>query len=312
MDHMPGAASASIFQKKWVIEILTVVFPIIAACVTVWNNYSDPDKQWSNITLVAGIVWLIIASLARVVHAYHLDKKETKQNNYEGLLGAANVLYSTVSKHLQYDDGNSGKLRITMHRVTFKNKKSEPVGLVQMIPYVGGKGGEAGRAFTINPGIIGHVARNGKVRVATRVGDDQAAFVSELMSNWFYTEAEARSLTSDRKTWMAVPILSKDKNVLVVVYLDSTEREAFSDSVIQIVINGCIGVASYISQHYGLQVESALFANASPGNPIQQVVEVSAEGASLKQKDILLTGDSEQGLTSTAASISAEITPPKA
>jgi hypothetical protein len=147
--------------------------------------------------------------------------------------------------------------------------------------------------------------------VASRVGDDHAGFVADLIATWFYTESEAKKLSADRKTWMAVPILNKNKNVLVVVYLDSAEQDTFSDSAIELVINGCIGIASYISQHYSLQVVSALLPNTSPSNHIEKVVEVSAEGASLKEKQVVLTGDAERELTSTVETLSPGDVPPK-
>ena len=305
MDQIPGAVSTSILQKKSFIEAVTVIPPIIAAIIVVMINYPDPAKRYIVWVSLSAVIWLVISSVLRVLHARHQDNKEVSLKSYEGLFGAMHVLYAMLSKHLQYDVGDSGKLRITMHRVKYELGGDAPIGLQQMLPYIGGSGGKAGRDFSINPGIIGHVARSGEVRVASRVGD-HAAFVKDLVSNWFYTEAEAKTLTADRKTWMAVPVLGANKKVLVVIYLDSAEQDAFSQTVIELVVNGCIGIAAYISEHYSLQATSAVLAKPSTKNHIEKMVEVSPQGASLFEKRVVLTGDAESKLTSTADSLGEE------
>jgi hypothetical protein len=306
MDHMPGVASVSFYQKKWSIEAVAIVPPILIAGVAVWINYNDPAKKPAALVYLIATLWLLIASVLRIKYAYDQDVKEAKQKSHEGLRGAVHVLYSNVSRHLKYEDGDPGRLRVTMHRVVFEGeKKDEPTSLEQMIPYIGGKGGGEGRSFSINPGIIGQVARSGEVRAASRADDDHAAFIAELVSKWFYKESEARSLTSDRKAWMAVPILSTNRTVLVVVYLDSSDRNAFDEATLELVINGCTGIATYISQYYSLPVVSGTSSKPSPKAQIEKVVEVSAQGASLKETHVVLTGEAELELTSTAASLSA-------
>lgn len=309
MEHMPGADSIPFLQKKSVIEAITIVPPIIATAVTAWIYYADPNKRSAAIVLIFGTFWLLIASVLKILHAHYQDKKEAKVKSYDGLLGAMHVLYANVFKHLQYKGSNPEQLRLTMHRVVIKEGQNDPTGLEQMLPYIGGKGGGAGRVFPINPGIIGHVARSGEVRVASRVGEDHAAFIKELVSQWFYTESEARKLTSDRKAWLAVPILGKEKTVLVVIYFDSDVRDAFDDAAIELVLNGCTGVAAYISERFALQATSATSAQSSQKTKIEKIVEISPEGASLKEQHIVLTGDAERELTSTAASLIVESAP---
>ena len=311
MGHIPGGASVSLIQKKSVIEAISIVPPILTAIVTAWIYYDDPNRHSAALVLSLGAAWLLIASAVKILHAHYQDKKEVQQKSYDGLLGAMHVLYANVSKHLQDTGTNSEQLRITMHRVQFEEGKNDPIGLEQMLPYIGGKGGGAGRVFPINPGIIGLVARSGEVRAASRADDDHAAFIKELVSKWFYTESAARNLTADRKAWLAVPILGKDKTVLVVVYLDSDIRDSFDDSTIELILNGCAGIATYISERYALHVISATSPKSSQKTKIEKVVDVSAEGASLKEQHVVLTGDAERELTSTAASLIIENAPQK-
>lgn len=303
MEHIPGNTSVSIFQKKSFIEAFASIPPIVAAGITVAINFPDPDKHLITGIAFGGMVWLILASIFRVVHAHKQDKKEAQQTSYEGLQGALYVLYSNVFKHLEYDDNDSERLRVTIHRVAYDDGKEGPTGLEQMLPYVGGKGGGEGRKFDIYPGIIGYVARNRTLRVASRVGEDHPAFVGSLMTDWFYTEEQAKSVSADRKAWMAVPILNKESKVLAVVYLDSTEREAFNEPVIDLVIYGCMGIAAYISKRYPLQAVSAKLAKPASKSNIQRVVEVSENGASLKQQEVVLTGEAKRELTSTATTL---------
>jgi hypothetical protein len=66
MDQIPGAVSTSIFQKKWFIESVTAVPPIIAAVVAVMINYPDPDKKNIVWILIGAVVWLFVSSVIRV------------------------------------------------------------------------------------------------------------------------------------------------------------------------------------------------------------------------------------------------------
>ncbi len=196
-------------------------------------------------------MWLVIASVVKVLHAYQQDQEEKRKQDYDGLLGALHVLYGNISILLNFVNSDGGRLRVTMHRVvppSISDKDAEE--LEQLLPYIGGEGKGAGRKFSIRSGIIGKAAREKSPFAFSRQNDDHEAFIEELKSNWAYTEEDARKLKSDRKSWMAVPIFGENNAVVGVVYLDSNEKDFFNERVKEAVINSCSGVALYINERY--------------------------------------------------------------
>ena len=253
MGNIPGIKSPRFYEKKWVVEVIAVVPPIVAGSVTAWQNIIDPDKETLGWILAACIAWLIVASIVKVLNAQSQDKEQKQKHTHDGLRGALSVLYGSISSHLNFkqDELNTGKLRVTIHRVVPPDEADRPSEfLEQLIPYIGGKGGRIGRRFSIRSGIIGRAVREQAPFAFTRHNDDYEAFIRELVANWSYTEADARTLTSDRFSWMAVPIFGPNYIVLAVVYLDSSERALFTKPVQRLVISACHGIAIFIDERY--------------------------------------------------------------
>lgn len=215
------------------------------------DKLSRSKKTVQALLLVFGILWLAGSSILKVLHAFQQDQEQKQKQDYDGLLGALHVLYGCISRNLSFGEQDYGRLRVTVHRVVPDTKPDKaPEQLEQLLPYVGGKGKEAGRKFSIRSGIIGKAVREKAAFAFSRQNDDHEAFIRELVSDWSYTEEDARSLTADRKSWMAVPIFGKDDSVVGVVYLDSNEKNFFNKDVQTLVINACSGIASYITERY--------------------------------------------------------------
>lgn len=305
MEQIPSGAKTRYYEKKTVVEAATVVPTIIAAGVAFATALSGPSKNVTTIAwLGVAVAWLVGASILRIVHAYMQDKKEKRLKEFDGLLGAMHVLYGCISKHLKLNEEDSESLRVTLHRVIFDEKTNEPKELEQLLPYIGGAGGNSGRKFSVSTGIIGHVARTGKPRMATRENTDHELYIQELQEKWNYTERTARQLTSSRNAWMAIPILNKNGAALAVVFLDSKDKEAFTEPVLELVLNCCAGIATYITEHYSINVRSAVKVPTSTGlAAVETVVNESTEGATLKEKRVELTKDGQSSLISAATSI---------
>lgn len=144
-----------------------------------------------------------------------------------------------------------GTLRATVHRVVPPRKRhAVPEHLEQLLPYVGGKGGAGGRRFSIRSGVIGKAARAKAPFSSTRKSDGHPDFVRELVHDWCYTDEDARSVTPDRQSWMAVPVLMANGTVGVVVSLDSSVPGFFTDEVQAIVLGCCGGIKAYIAEVY--------------------------------------------------------------
>jgi hypothetical protein len=260
MGYIPGTRTVPFLEKKWVVEAVTVGPPVLAASIAAWNSWRDfntaPPTSGSSTTLwevgllVVGVLWLVGASILRVRHAYVQDQEQKRNQEHDGLRGAQHVLYEIIRQYLKLPQNDTGRLRITIHRVVpAQSPHSNPEKLQQLLHYVGGSGGGPGRTFSVRSGIIGRAVREATPIAATRQGDDYETYIQELVSKWSYTEADARNLSRDRFSWMAVPISGKN-GVVAVVYLDSNEKQFFKPAIQRRVINACVGIAKYIEERY--------------------------------------------------------------
>jgi hypothetical protein len=122
--------------------------------------------------------------------------------------------------------------------------------LEQLVPYIGGDGGKIGRTFSARSGIIGKAVREKKGMVGKRLNENHAKYIDELVSSWSYTREDARGLTEDRRSWLAIPIFHTNRKVEAVVYLDSDEVDFFTDQIVTLVTNSCAGIASYCKERF--------------------------------------------------------------
>lgn len=228
-----------------------MVPPVITGAVAAQANISDPGKRTLGWWLAGAIVWLAVTSILKVLSAHTQDREEKRGQDYEGLLGAVHVLHSMVRSRMGHQNPNEGRLRVTVHRVVpHEKKKGTAEELEQLLPYVGGRGSHPGRTFSIRSGIIGKAVREKAAFAASRQSDDYDTFIEELVRNWSYTEEDARALSPDRRSWMAVPVFGSKSSVVAVVYLDSSEREFFGGEIRQLIVEACGGIAAYINETY--------------------------------------------------------------
>lgn len=251
MKMLPGVVKRKFYESAWFSEMISSVPILIASIAAAWESFKNKSLVYQAWFLVFGAILLLLASIIRIWRTYKHDTKTEHPSIHDGLFGALYVLYGGVENYRQKDGHSNGGLRVTIHRIVEDKKKEYPEELEQLLPYIGGSNGcKPGRRFSIRSGIIGKAAREKAVFSSYRENDDYELFVKELVSIWSYTEEDAKKLTSDRKSWMAVPIFGKDDIVIGVVYLDSNEKDFFTDNVQEIIINACTGVADYISNRY--------------------------------------------------------------
>jgi hypothetical protein len=240
------------YEKKAVIETLATVPPILAAAIGALVSLSDRHKRAFGWWLAAGALWLVVASIAKVLHARAEDRQRKRTDEHDGLRAALHVLFATVCRTagISEEERTGGRLRLTVHRVVTKGK-SEPVEeLEQLLPYMGGTGNPPGRRFSIRSGIIGAAARRKAAIVAVRGCAEHEGFVQELMRDWAYTETDARRLTPDRHTWMAVPLMNGGGATVAVVYLDSRDPWFFTESLQDLILAVCGGINTYTLEAY--------------------------------------------------------------
>ena len=251
MTTIPGRRRPRLYERKMAVEMLAVVPPVLTAAVTATLNLRDPGRRALGWLLVAGIAWLAVASVVRVLHARAQDREQKRREDYDGLLGAMHVLYGLVGTRAGIGASEHGRLRITIHRVVPPVKRGAAAEeLEQLLPYLGGTAGGAGRRFSIRSGVIGKAVRVNGLVTASRASDDYPQFLGDLVRDWAYIEEDARRLTPDRQAWMAVPVAGARRTVAAVVYLDSDDRTFFTNELRQIIVDACSGITSYVNEVY--------------------------------------------------------------
>lgn len=252
MGHIPGPKRDRLYEKKGFVEAIAILPPLVTAAVGAAVNVRDPARRTLGVWLAAATVWLLAASVIKVLHALAQDRDRKRTQDYDGLAAALEVLHSTVRGRTGLGPHGDGMLRVTIHRVVPARKKGRaPQELEQLLPYVGARSpGGKGRTFSIRSGIIGRAVREKAAIAATRVSEDYEAFLGELIRDYAYTEEDARALSPDRRSWMAVPILGNRDAPIAVVYLDSALPEFFTAEVQQLVMDACRGIAVYTREAY--------------------------------------------------------------
>jgi hypothetical protein len=240
------------YERKAVIEALGIVPPLVAAAVGALTSLSDRHKQTFGIWLLAGVLWMGVASIAKVLHARAQDRERKQGDEYAGFRAVVHVLFSAVCEaaELSGDDRANGTVRLTIHRVVPDTRGAPPEELEQLLPYMGGPGSPPGRRFSIRSGITGKAARWKSAVVAERENADYETFVGDLVREWAYTEHDARKLSPDRQTWMAVPLLHPRDGTMAVVYLDSRDPGFFTEPLQELVLTICRGVDTYTVEAY--------------------------------------------------------------
>lgn len=251
MGNIPGPQKERFYEKKYVVELIAVLPPLVTAAVGALVNLADPAKRTLGWWLAGATAWLALASGVKVLHAAAQDRQRRRVEDYDGLRGSLCVLYEVVRRAASVETAGDGTLRVTIHRVMLPGERGAAgEKLEQLLPYVGGAGGRARRMFSIRSGVIGLAVRRKAPATARRKRSEHADFVKELVDDWGYTEEEARSVTADRQAWMAVPIFSGHGTVGAVVSLDSSIPGFFPKAVQRTVGNACGGIAVYIEEAY--------------------------------------------------------------
>jgi hypothetical protein len=223
----------------------------VAAVVTAILNLHDPATRSLGWALIGASAWLAAASLVKVLHARSQDAAQKRSEDYEGLLAALHVLHGAVRSRAGLEDSRNGTLRATIHRVVpGEGGDGGAEEVEQLLPYLGGEGGPAHRTFSVRSGITGKAVREKSIFTATRDLPDYETCLLEMVRDWSYTAEDARRLTPDRRSWMAVPISASGGAVQAVVYLDSSEINFFGAEVQRAVLDACSGITTYINEVY--------------------------------------------------------------
>ena len=251
MNHIPGTAAKHFWTSKWFVELFSSVPPMIIAALGCWRFYDDPATKLLAYFAGGAALWLVASSGLKVVSTYKQDLKDQSDKDHRDLRAAVHVLHSTVAGICKLDNATSHKkLRATFHRVVPPIDQSEQ--LEQLVNYVGGDGNGIGRKFSIRSGVTGKSAATLAPYTHHRLGGDDKDCRRELKESWGYTDKDLKSLSLDRFSALAIPVVAKNGTHAVgVIYFDSPDKSLFRDKMrLALIVTACDGLSKYISERY--------------------------------------------------------------
>jgi hypothetical protein len=83
------------------------------------------------------------------------------------------------------------------------------------------------------------------------LSEDPQAYVSELVGDWGYPPELAARLNPAIFAWMAVPFNDPVRQqVQGILYVDSTDRDFFTDARQDLVLQASAGIARFVVRRY--------------------------------------------------------------
>jgi hypothetical protein len=213
-------------------------------------NEQPAAPKWQ-IWGAAGLAGMAILGTAiKVYQARQKDRGEIDRRSPLDLEGCLHVLHAAIlaMKGLPYQraQGPGSLLRVTIHRV---NEDAHTV--EQIVPYVGDESGGQGRRFSSRSGVVGRAITTREPAMLTRLDESFESYIHTLTTQWAMPEEEALRLTRDRFAFLAIPLTGAGNKVIGVLFLDSSDKEFFSEPLVGGITTACVGLAQYAKLRYG-------------------------------------------------------------
>lgn len=262
---IPGVRKPGLFLRKSPVEALATLAALLGSSVTTWRLAMDPKLLSLAFTAGFSTFFVALGGAIRIRQALAEDGDEARQHDHEGLRGAVHVLHSVLGNTMAIDEGSGETLRIAVHRVVPAKRPlgarrggnqspASPVEIEQLVPYVGGPGGQAGRIFSTRAGVTGRSVRHGKLARMHLRSDQEGEFIAQMIDSGF-TPSDAATLTRGRLSYLAIPIFGGDKTkgadgVIAVIFLDTNRANAFTDDVAAVAVTAATGFFNYFNERY--------------------------------------------------------------
>lgn len=238
---IPGVKQARWYWLEWAMEAALVAAALIPLSVNAAEEFQKPPPHFGW-WYVAAIVLALTIGIVKVAIEVARCKKRKRKDSPQDLTACLWVLYGTVCRKCGISEEDQQTLRVTIHRLDGEH-------LEQCVPYIGGDGSGEGRRFSKRSGIIGRAVVTKQPLVGTRTNGDTNKFHDELAQVWHMPADEAKKVSQDRWSWMAVPLRGRSEPPAV-VYLDSSRPDFFTNEIQELVVGACQGVAAFIQQRY--------------------------------------------------------------
>lgn len=240
-----------LFRKKWPFELFGSVPPLLVALLGAAKLLQESPINTLGYYAAGAAIWLLVASILKIVHTRELDKDANAKRDHDGLKAAMSVVQASTIHACNLDPASSNDVRVTFHRVV--PPLDNPQHIEQLIPYAGGDGGGEGRKFSVRSGITGRCIRTKELYIMHRPDNDVASYQRQLEADWGYTQSDVKKLSTDKLSYMVVPVLdASGKHALGVIYIDSVHINLFeTEEARNAIFQACVGVTKYVSERYG-------------------------------------------------------------
>lgn len=176
------------------------------------------------ITLLVAFVdnlsgWILLPLLALLVFA--VASAGLAPSRYE-LVPVLELIQQSMYRVLELSDGD----RLTIHCVT-NLAKEEFEQLTEYFPIPARS--SRGRRFGFSYGIVGQCIKNNSLKRYSI--DPGVSFGDAMRERWNFTEKELAGLTSDRRSFMAIPVGRYGDVAQAVIYFDSRIDQRFTESM---------------------------------------------------------------------------------
>jgi hypothetical protein len=241
--RLPGPSSPPFWERTWFVEGCTSVVPLVGAIGTA-------TVQFTSATGNLVLAWGSVFATPFIVLGWILRLQKAKRTNADGTLlpldlsACVETLHASVLHEGASNCNDQSMLRVTIYR---SHRGGDE--LQQCVPYAGGDEDGEGRTFKSNSGIIGKAFQARKPMHAKREQEDFDLFVEEMIEQYHIPREDAKTLRPDRKSWLAIPIFGEQAPVGV-VFLDSKDKEFFTEKVIETAVAATEGIASYVRKIY--------------------------------------------------------------
>ena len=240
MAHFPGVRS---------IALAAAIAAGIGAALKLYPDKvpcppCPPAPSWWGFGCAAtALFFACVAGALKLEQGREADKTTAETKGPSSLIGCLHALHGAVlgAKGI---GANNEALRVTVHKVISETQ------IMQLTPYVGGKGGGPGRKLG-KYGVVGLAILRGQPQGMCRVGKSVKNYRAELTARWFVPEEVAASMREDRMSFFAVPLRDAKDLVVGAIFFDARRADFFDDSTVNCVLNSCAGIAKFLQQTSG-------------------------------------------------------------
>ena len=241
-NSLPRPEQLRWFEAELLGAVLGAILPVIAAAAITLTSGIIDRKPIVAVASGVTILLLVLNGALSVARSRAKDRRDNQRRTPNDFTACLYTAHAAILAHkgLPYTDENRKKLRITIHRVDEGKEK-----VLQLVDYVGGDGGGAGREFSSRSGLVGRaiIAHDKPAIMEHKVPYDE--YLQILRDEYHMPEEEARLVSRDRFSLMATAIKS-GASVIGVVFMDSSEQGFFDKSTADLASAACAAVAQYI------------------------------------------------------------------